>query len=105
MGQVISGFKAGCRKAEKALIAAAEPQPTENVVPSQQVLSYQVPSYQVPSQQVPSQQAAALPSQAAQRPYMPLFAKGYNDLILRSYNELPVWQNYLRDNPRRLLLK
>ena len=36
---------------------------------------------------------------------MPLFAKGYNDLILRSYNELPVWQNYLRDNPRRLLLK
>ena len=36
---------------------------------------------------------------------MPLFAKGYNDFILRSYNELPVWQNYLRDNPRRLLLK
>ena len=36
---------------------------------------------------------------------MPLFAKGYNDLIPRSYNELPVWQNYLRDNPRRLLLK
>ena len=34
-----------------------------------------------------------------------LFAKGYNDLILRSYDELPVWQNYLHDNPRRLLLK
>jgi hypothetical protein len=150
LGQVISGFKAGCRKAEKALIAAAEPQPTENVVPSQQAASPQVPSPQAASQQVPSQQAAsqqaaspqvpspqvpspqvpspqaaspqaasqqaaaqqaasqqaaAPPSQAAQRPYMPLFAKGYNDLILRSYNELPVWQNYLRDNPRRLLLK
>ena len=30
LGQVISGFKAGCRKAEKAMIAAAKPQPTEN---------------------------------------------------------------------------
>ena len=34
-----------------------------------------------------------------------LFAKGYNDLILRSFDELPVWLNYLHDNPRRLLLK
>ena len=34
-----------------------------------------------------------------------LFARGYNDLILRSFEELPVWENYLRDNPRRLLLK
>ena len=43
-----------------------------------------------------------MPSQKA---YRPLFAKGYNDLILRSYDELPTWQNYLRDNPRRLLMK
>ena len=34
-----------------------------------------------------------------------LFAKGYNDLVLRSYDELPAWQNYLRDNPRRLMMK
>lgn len=63
LGQVISGFKAGCRRAQRAL-ATAEPQPTEN-----------------------------------------LFAKGYNDLILRSYDELPSWKNYLRDNPRRLMMK
>lgn len=63
LGQVISGFKAGCRKAQRAL-AAAEP-------------------LQLPT----------------------LFAKGYNDLILRSYDELPAWCNYLRDNPRRLLLR
>ena len=82
LGQVISGFKAGCRKAQKALeAAAAEPQLTEKE---------------------PSPQAAAPPSQKA---YRPLFAKGYNDLILRSYDELPTWQNYLRDNPRRLLMK
>ena len=82
LGQVISGFKAGCRKAQKALeAAAAEPQLTEKE---------------------PSPQAAAPSSQKA---YRPLFAKGYNDLILRSYDELPTWQNYLRDNPRRLLMK
>ena len=47
-----------------------------------------------------SPQAAAPPLQKS-----PLFAKGYNDLILRSFEELQVWQNYLRDNPRRLLIK
>lgn len=83
LGQVISGFKAGCRKVEKALIAAAEPQPTEK------------------SEQ-DSRQVTVLPSQES---YHPLFAKGYNDLILRSYEELPVWQNYLRDNPRRLMMR
>ena len=25
--------------------------------------------------------------------------------MLRSYDELPTWQNYLRDNPRRLMMK
>ncbi len=34
-----------------------------------------------------------------------LFAPGFNDLILRSYDELSVWVNYLHDNPRRLLMK
>ena len=119
LGQVISGFKAGCRKAEKALMAAAEPQPTENTA--------QAPGKQAPSPQqaaalplqraLSSQQVAALPLQRAQGPlqgaraplsslaYRPLFAKGYNDLILRSYDELSAWQNYLRDNPRRLLMK
>ena len=98
LGQVISGFKAGCRKAEKALMAAAEPQPTENTAqaPGKQALS--------------SQQVAALPLQRARAPlssqaYRPLFAKGYNDLILRSYEELGAWLNYLHDNPRRLLMK
>ena len=83
LGQVISGFKAGCRKAQRALAAgkaaageaAAEPLRTEKG-------------------------AAAAPLQLPT-----LFAKGYNDLILRSYDELPAWCNYLRDNPRRLLLR
>ena len=100
LGQVISGFKAGCRKAEKALIAAEEPQPTEKQAKAME------------KETLSSQQVTALPLQGSQVPlqgvsqaYRPLFAKGYNDLILRSYDELPAWQNYLHDNPRRLLMK
>ena len=52
-----------------------------------------------------SQYATALPLPEEAGANCALFAKGYNDLILRSFDELPVWQNYLRDNPRRLLLK
>jgi hypothetical protein len=133
LGQVISGFKAGCRRAEKALgaaIAAAKPLPTEKAgkaaeekaegkttagqpagQPAVPPLSQQaaaLPSQAAAGQPaVPplSQQAAALPSQGYSQPYRPLFAEGYNDLILRSYDELPTWQNYLRDNPRRALMK
>ena len=98
LGQVISGFKAGCRKAQKALEAAAvEPQPTKKE-PSPQASA----SLSLQASAPLSLQASASPSQKA---YRPLFAKGYNDLILRSYDELSTWQNYLRDNPRRLMMK
>lgn len=110
LGQVISGFKAGCRKAEKALTAAgqataAEPLSTEKAGQTGEAAGpAAVPAAaQTAAGAQLSPQAAALPSQSA--PYRPLFAKGYNDLILRSYDELPTWQNYLRDNPRRLLMK
>ena len=121
LGQVISGFKAGCRKAQKALeAAAAEPQPTDKRVQPSPQSSLQVPAspsqyspqFSLQPSPPPSPQASALPSQSSpqasaspSQAYSPLFAKGYNDLILRSYDELPAWQNYLRDNPRRLMMK
>jgi hypothetical protein len=121
LGQVISGFKAGCRKAEKALIAAAEPQPTEKEAKTKEKKALPTEMGQQPTEKeaktkekkalptekraLGSQQATALPLQGSSQEYRPLFAKGYNDLILRSYDELPAWQNYLRDNPRRLLMK
>ena len=101
LGQVISGFKAGCRKIQRRLEAdkeiAAEPQPAEKGKPQ-------------PTESATTQEAGTAVSQqvAAQPPYPPLpplFAKGYNDLILRSYEELGTWLNYLHDNPRRLMLK
>ena len=91
LGQVISGFKAGCRKAEKALkakaLATAKPMPTDK------------------SPNPPHSPQATASPYAPPAPYRPLFAKGYNDLILRSYEELPAWLNYLHDNPRRLMMK
>ena len=104
LGQVISGFKAGCRKAQKALDAggaAAEPLPTEKGATEKGATEKGLVDREV----LASLQGAALPSQEGSQSCFTLFAKGYNDLILRSYDELPRWQNYLRDNPRRLLMK
>lgn len=145
LGQVISGFKAGCRKAVKALqekakrraematamtteMATEKPLPTEKLTaemtaactkgkeaetrketensysasPQATALPSANPS---PSSANPSPSPANPSPSPAATPYRPLFAKGYNDLILRSYDELPTWLNYLHDNPRRLMLK
>ena len=56
-------------------------------------------------EQAGSLQATVVPSLSIGSLSRSLFAKGYNDLILRSYDELAIWVNYLRDNPRRLLMK
>ena len=113
LGQVISGFKAGCRKRQRALEgAAAKPQPTEKKgtqsageqgarSAGEQGTQSAGMEGEAASRAAASPQVAALPPQGTAQ----LFAKGYNDLILRSYEELQNWEHYLRDNPRRLLLK
>ena len=119
LGQVISGFKAGCRKAQKALagaetglaLEAAEPLLAENRQMMGERREAAEPLLTENRRMMgekglaASPQVKALPSRNGSQPYRPLFAKGYNDLILRSYDELAGWENYLRDNPRRLLMK
>jgi hypothetical protein len=90
--------------------AAKEVASKETSEARKKALTNNLPSSpQVTAQPSPSSSPVAhpfpAPSSPASHPYRPLFAKGYNDLILRSYEELPVWQNYLRDNPRRLMMK
>jgi hypothetical protein len=48
----------------------------------------------------PSASSSAAPSHL-----VPLFAPNYNDLILKNYDELKRWKDYLADNPRRLMTK
>ena len=88
-------------------IAAAEPQPTEKTAKAMEGAPQATGKRALSSQQetaLPLQSACG-PLQAPTQAYRPLFAKGYNDLILRSYEELGTWLNYLHDNPRRLLMK
>ncbi len=145
LGQVISGFKAGCRKAQRALAAgeaaageaAAEPLRTEKGAAAEPPRTEREPlrtekgaaaepprtekeplrtekgaprteKEPLRTEKEPlrtEEGARSLQAAAAPLQLPTLFAKGYNDLILRSYDELPAWCNYLRDNPRRLLLR
>ena len=114
LGHVISGFKTGCRKALRVMAGwqtdvATQSQPTEKSQRTGGPLH--TPSLKANKQagarqeQAGSLQATVVPSLSNGSLSRSLFAKGYNDLILRSYDELAIWENYLRDNPRRLLMK
>ena len=132
LGRIIGGFKTGCNKAYR-FFTAALPQstPSKEHTPSQQPRSQQTVSQLPGSQQSSSLQgmpvsrvgnpcsayAAAVPQQI-QQPQRPsprerhedrhhglLFEPNYNDLICKSYDMLPTLINYVKDNPRRLLMK
>ena len=117
LGHIIGGFKTGCNKAYR-VFAAALPQPT----PSKEYTPGEQPSGELEqaSSQVGSPcsaYAAALPQQSVQSQPRPkrercedrhhglLFEPNYNDLICKSYDMLPTLINYVKDNPRRLLMK
>ena len=125
LGHVISGFKTGCRKALRVMAGwqtdvATQSQPTEKSQRTEEpphtpslTAKEQAEALQANEQagarqaneQAGSLQATVVPSLSNCSLSRSLFAKGYNDLILRSYDELAIWENYLRDNPRRLLMK
>ena len=125
LGHVIAGFKTGCRKAlrvmwDRQTDVATQSQPTEksqrtgepphtpSLTAREQAKAWQA-NKQADARQAQEQsgarQATVVPSLSIGSLSRSLFAKGYNDLILRSYDELATWENYLRDNPRRLLMK
>ena len=93
LGQVISGFKAGCNKAYRQLVVEAVPQ---------HALMGSAPAYEVAS-------PLPLPSEHRlkkdDRSHGLLFERGYNDLISKSYDMLPHLTAYLHDNPRRLAIR
>lgn len=110
LGQVLTGFKTGCNRILKAMAAAGaaatERQLTRNGEEGLAATAVQFAAAPLAAterqltQKGGFEQAAAL-SQRGGR----LFAPGYNDLLLKTYAEFQTWKNYLRDNPRRLLMK
>ena len=85
LGKVLLGFKQGCNKAFRSLFPS---------VPS-------VPSVAVLQQQTRQQQTG----QKDDRKHGLLFERNYNDKVLMQAGQLKRWNEYLRDNPRRLLMK
>ena len=74
---VVRGFKTGCGRAYRRLVVPSSSVATQ----SRQTLSGSHPEHGL------------------------LFEPGYNDLLLRNSEEYQRWKHYLRDNPRRLLMK
>ena len=117
LGQVISGFKAGCNKAYRRLMMVETvtggveavpqhtgnegPQHTGNEVPQHtgkgEASAYEV----VPPLPLPSEHRL----KKDDRSHGLLFERGYNDLISKSYDMLPRMTNYLHENPRRLAIR
>lgn len=122
LGQVVSGFKAGCNKAYRKFLGEGEgrgeavPRLTQSPLGAG-TFTEQSPfgKAAAPGPATASAYAAApplplpLPSQHRLKPddksHGLLFERGYNDLIAKGYDMLPRMSAYVKDNPRRLAVK
>ena len=117
LGDIIRGFMVGCTKAfngrdprEYALHPTTTPsQPASSQpasLPSSQPASSQPASS--PSSQPASQPPSPVGCRAYSRgtsPLRPLWEKGYHDRLLLHEGQLQNMIDYVRDNPRRLMLR
>ena len=117
LGDIIRGFMVGCTKAFNGRDPreyALHPTTTPSLPASSQPASLQ-PSSQPPSQPAsqpgsqPASQPGSLPSSPASQPpsppLRPLWEKGYHDRLLLHEGQLQNMIDYVRDNPRRLMLR
>ena len=99
LGKVLLGFKQGCNKAFR------EQLPTNYTHQVEYVAVLQQQTEQQQTNEVESVAVSQQPPKATDRKRGLLFAKGYNDRILLRRGQLERWLHYLKDNPRRLLMK
>ena len=102
LSRVVRGFKTGCGRHYRELI-----EPLEVATESQQTVKGQKMKG-LASQLVATLSQQAIKGQKGKDTHPKhglLFEPGFNDLILRSNDEYQHWKRYLRDNPRRLLMK
>ena len=95
--QVLTGFKTGCNRLYKAALLAA-------TVPAHQAATER-PAHQTATERPPTPNHGSVQAAAPSQQGVRLFAPGYNDLLLKTFDEFQNWKNYLRENPRRLLMK
>ena len=107
LGQVVSGFKAGCNKAYRAIMSEAVP----HLTPSATCAYEAAPPHLTPSATCAYEAAPPLPLPSQHRlkkddrTHGLLFERGYNDLIAKGYDMLPRMIAYIKDNPRRLAIR
>lgn len=103
LGQVVSGFKAGCSRAWWLLSEGkpcGEPQGAVGMVTGRGVA---VPDGPPSGSALSSASASSVPSAVPVRSV--LFERGYCDKILLREGQLENWKRYLDENPRRLAIK
>ena len=97
LGQVVSGFKAGCNKAYRFFFGEAMPHLTSKEAQGPYSYAYEA----APPLPLPSQCRL----KKDDRSHGLLFERGYNDLIAKGYDMLPRMMAYINANPRRLAVK
>ena len=81
LSRIVRGFKTGCNRAYRELFPSVQSVVTQ------------------------SQQTGQRQTEQNDCTHGLLFARGYNDKLLLRQGQLERWMEYLRDNPRRLLMK
>lgn len=97
LGQVVSGFKAGCNKKWRLMQERAqrqEPQRQSHWAPNP-----------APNQVPGSSAAGSVPGSSAARNKGLLWEQGYHDRVLSGEGQLQRLVDYIRENPRRSLVK
>ncbi len=101
LGKAIIGFKVGCHKAYRQLLEKA---PDALPLPSASQAVQYVAALQRPTEQRGNTGKDGTKKRGGtEKGY--LFEKGYNDRLLLHAGQFEKWMCYLRDNPRRLLMK
>ena len=109
LGMALRGFKQKCNQHYRELVLGVK----SVALATQQTATQQTATQQTGPQQTATQQTG--PQQTGpqtkkdrhgeDRSHGLLFARGYNDKLLLREGQLQRWLDYLRDNPRRLLMK
>lgn len=115
LGDIIRGFMVGCTKAfngrdprEYALHPTTTSSQPASLQPSSQPPSQPASSPSSPASQPASQPPSPVGCRAYSRgtsPLRPLWEKGYHDRLLLHEGQLQNMIDYVRDNPRRLMLR
>lgn len=104
LGNIVAAWKQACGKAYSALLAAGKVQVIGDLKVAHLDGQQQVYN-SLPSSEANFSSPQNAHTQENKPPYQPLFSKGFNDSILYHQHQLRNMMNYVKDNPRRLLVK